>query len=313
MLSGSVTSKQSLTVWLLTDEKPGHRNQLLGLGERLQAVAGAQVELRSLQQMPISISDWLLKRAPDTGEQTCPDWVVGAGHRTHRSVLFSRRLFNAKSIVLMKPTLPLGWFDACIIPHHDNPPQRESVLATHGVLNTMTPRPHGRKADQGVILIGGESAHFTWHSERVVQQVTDICMAQPSLRWTLSTSRRTPDDFFPLLQQRNLLNLTLMAADQTPPGWVREQLESAVQVWVTRDSVSMVFESITAAAPTGLLALPAAKSSRVVNSMKDVIKQGWAMDFEHWNTRLPLPDNKQTLWESDRAARWLLQRFGVSL
>ena len=32
---------QAPVVWLLTDNKPGHRNQLRGLAERLQARAGA--------------------------------------------------------------------------------------------------------------------------------------------------------------------------------------------------------------------------------------------------------------------------------
>lgn len=278
----------------------------------MQALAGAQVELRSVQQTPISVRDWIFKNPPSTIE-SAPDWVVGAGHRTHRHVLFSRRCFNAKTVVLMRPSLPLTWFDACVVPWHDNPPVRDSVLATHGVLNTMVPHPDGRSSDQGVILVGGQSAHYGWDSGSICNQVADICRTQPSLHWTLSTSRRTPEGFVQQLQQQKIGNLTLIPAQMTPPGWVREQLERAAQVWVTRDSVSMVFESITAAAPTGLLQLPDAKSSRVVKSMTDVVKQGWAIDFENWNLKQPLPSVRQTLWESDRAARWLLQRFGSDL
>ena len=33
-------------VWLLTDNKPGHRNQLKGLGNRLRVLAGASVRDR---------------------------------------------------------------------------------------------------------------------------------------------------------------------------------------------------------------------------------------------------------------------------
>ena len=276
----------------------------------MQALAGAQIEMRSVLESPISVRDWLFKKSLLNSEPT-PQWVVGAGHSTHRSVLISRRYFKAKAILLMRPSAPLSWFDACIIPQHDNPPVRDYVLATHGVINTMTPHLTGRIPHQGVILIGGRSAHFEWDSENICQQVAKICLAQPTLQWTLSTSRRTPEDFAQILQQKKIRNLTLIPAELTPQGWVREQLERAAQVWVSRDSVSMVFESITAGAPTGLLQLPAAKLSRVVNSMTEVVKQGWAMDIENWNLRLPLPSSPQKLWESDRAARWLLQRFGV--
>jgi mitochondrial fission protein ELM1 len=207
--------------------------------------------------------------------------------------------------------LPLRWFDACIVPRHDNPPSdNPRVLATTGVLNTLQPQPHDRDSARGLMLIGGVNAHFNWDSTAVCQQVVQICQAQPQLRWLLTNSRRTPEDFLPALQQANLPNLDIVPVEQTPSGWVKQQLESAGQVWVTRDSVSMVFESITAAAPTGLLNLQPLRQSRVVRSMDDVIAQGWAQDFAHWDVQRMLPPPQQTLWEADRAARWLVQRLG---
>lgn len=282
----------------------------MGLGERLEARAQARVKLLSVQDLPLSLFRWLRKHPPELTIPP-PDWVIGAGHRTHLSVLYCRRLYSAKTVILMKPSLPLGWFDACIMPFHDRPPQQASVLATEGVLNTMTPQLQHRSTDQGVILIGGYSQHYGWDSETLCKQVAAICSAQENRHWLLSTSRRTPDDFLKQMQSSNLPNLTLIPAEQTPQGWVREQLESAAQVWVTRDSVSMVFESLTAAAPTGLLPLPDARKSRVVKSMNNVLEQGRAKDFDHWDLARPLPPMTDTLWEADRAARWLLQRFGV--
>ncbi len=39
----SHTGSPAPVVWLLTDNKPGHHNQLKGLGNRLRVLAGASV------------------------------------------------------------------------------------------------------------------------------------------------------------------------------------------------------------------------------------------------------------------------------
>ena len=36
-----------------------------------------------------------------------PDIVLGAGHRTHLSLLAARRVHRGKAVVLMRPSLPL--------------------------------------------------------------------------------------------------------------------------------------------------------------------------------------------------------------
>ena len=298
-----------LTVWLITDAKPGHRNQLAGLAERLHVLADAHCHWIEIGQQRFRWRDLLFKRSPCPALPT-PDWVIGAGHGTHRAVLSCRRIFSATTIILMKPSLPAAWFDACIVPRHDHPARAANVLETTGVLNTLCPAQGPRDARRGLILVGGESKHFRWDTAAIIEQVARVCQAQTSLRWTLTNSRRTPEDFVPRLQDRALDNLELIPWQQTADGWVKQQLESAAQVWVSRDSVSMVFESITAAAPTGLLQMDAARASRVAGSMQDVIAQGWAQDYAQWTLQAPLPAPTKILWEADRAARWLLQRCG---
>ena len=68
-----------------------------------------------------------------------PDLLLGAGHHTHLSLLAARRIRGGKVVVLMRPSLPPGLFDLCLIPEHDAPPARPNVLATRGALNRIQP------------------------------------------------------------------------------------------------------------------------------------------------------------------------------
>lgn len=295
-------------LWVVTDEKPGHRSQQEGLVERLQALAPFEVHWLAVDQLSVSLADVLLRRRvrPDL---PVPDWILGAGAGTHSLILKLKHIFRAKSILLMKGAFPAALFDANITPLHDNPPSRDNVLPTTGVMNPVLPRYEGRDAATGTFLIGGLNDHFAWDDAAVIGQVENICRAQPGVQWTLTDSRRTPDSFLPSLQAKNLPNLTLISWKDTPRGWIKQQLDQTGQLWVTRDSVSMVYECITSGAPTGLLELQPLRSSRVVKDMKHVLEQGWVQDFAHWDLQQPLPVSKTRLWEADRAARWLLQLF----
>ena len=49
-----------------------------------------------------------------------PDIAIGAGHKTHLYLLAIKRCFGAKIVVILKPSLPLKFFDLCVIPKHDD-------------------------------------------------------------------------------------------------------------------------------------------------------------------------------------------------
>lgn len=302
-------SARPTVLWVLTDEKPGHRSQQEGLVERLQALAPFEVHWIAVAQLSVSLGD-LLRRRPLLPHLPRPDWVLGAGSGTHRWLLGLKWIFGARTILLMKGNFPPALFDANITPAHDNPPRRDNLLITTGVLNPVRPRYEGRDGGTGTFLIGGISEHYAWDDAALMAQVERICQARPAVRWTLTDSRRTPAAFLPALQARSLANLTLISHRDTPRGFIGQQLEETGQLWVTRDSVSMVYEGITAGVPTGLLDLKPLRESRVVMGMNRLLAQGWVQDVGRQDLSQPLPPAPARLWEADRAARWLLARLG---
>lgn len=293
-------------LWVVTDEKPGHRSQQEGLVERLQALAPFEIHWLPVDTIQISLLDAVLRRRV-MPNLPAPDWILGAGAGTHSLILMLKRIFRAKTILLMKGAFPAALFDANITPLHDNPPKRKNVLPTTGVMNPVIPRYEGRDKNTGTFLIGGINEHYGWDDGAVIDQVEKICRAQSGVHWTLTDSRRSPAAFLPALKARNLPNLTLISHKDTARGFIKQQLDTTGQLWVTRDSVSMVYECITSGAPTGLLDLKPLRQSRVVKNMDELLKEGWIRDFAHWDLHQPLPPSPTRLWEADRAAKWLLQ------
>src|SRR5690554_185963 len=124
---------QAPVIWLITDNKPGHRNQLRGLAGRLRALTGAKLYWLNAADYPVPLWRALLGLAPTVDKALPqPDLIVAAGSGTHRLILALRRYRKARTLVLMKPAFPLNWVDGAIIPAHDDVKPSKTVLNTEG-------------------------------------------------------------------------------------------------------------------------------------------------------------------------------------
>ena len=305
-------SDRRLVVWQILDDKPGHRNQTLGLTEALQS----QVQLTAI---PVEIGDrlrgfrsWLPGRCQSLAEYPAPDLLIAAGHATHLPLLRLKQRFGGTAIVLMKPSLPTRIFDLCFIPNtHEYPHLPRNVVLTEGALNRVRPSTD-LDSQRGLILIGGPSAHYDWSDAAVLTAVAEILRRCPDKEWTIATSRRTPVEFG---QEFRRLQLPghLVEAETTSADWLPAQLSVSGTVWVTADSVSMLYEALTAGAATGLLELPGQKSTRVARSAQSLAASGRITPFSDWSSGAALVPPAQPLCESDRCASIVLERINSVL
>ena len=297
------------TLWLITDNKPGHRSQLQGLAQALAARTAVETHWIDAPAGRTAFMHWLSGRFPPGAALPDPDFILVAGHRTHLAGLAARRARGGRLIALMRPSLPLGWFDLCVIPQHDHPPARAKVIATRGVLNTARPSPV-READKGLFLIGGPSKHYGWDSAGLLAQIDAILAATPGMRWTLTTSRRTPADTESALLPLQARGVDVRPVRDTPPGWAMEQVARSTQAWVTEDSVSMVYESLTAGAATGLLAVPRLGETRIAAGVAALQRGGFVTTFADWQRDGILRAPPTRLAEADQVAEAVLARWG---
>lgn len=298
-------SKSAPVVWLLTDHKPGHVNQLRGLAQRLSELSGALCVWLDVRELNLSL--WQVWRGAAVGSQLpTPELVVAAGSSTQRALLATKRHYGCPAVLLMRPNFPLSWLDACIIPAHDSPTDAGNVLVTEGVLNAIVPRDK-TACKQALLLIGGPSKHFEWNASAIVDQVRTLCRESTDWHWILSDSRRTPEPMLPALAELKLNNLSLVSHLDTEPAWLAQTLADCARVWVSPDSVSMVYEALTSGASTGLLQLHSHGGGRVVGGLERLLNMNAVVSFDH-RAELDRLDHKP-IWEADRAARWIIERF----
>lgn len=303
-------SQPAPVVWLLTDNKPGHRNQLKGLGNRLRVLAGVSLHWVDAKSLKIPLWRTLLGRAPKIDSHLPrPNLIIGAGTGTHRLLLALRRLKNTKTLVIMKPVFPLNLVDGAIIPAHDGVRSGDRVLVTEGVINTITPLARITDKPEALILVGGPSPHYLWDSDSLLGQINYLIGHYPQWRWTISGSRRTPKDLLARLEALASQKITVVDPATTHPDWLSLRLAASKAVWVSPDSVSMVCESATSGVPTGLFQLPEHSDSRVARGISNLIREGrvgcWS---DHVAVMAGKTGHNQPLWEADRVARWILDQ-----
>ncbi|HEY8932660.1 MAG TPA: mitochondrial fission ELM1 family protein [Rariglobus sp.] len=296
---------------ILTDGKPGHENQSIGLAEALRRRTGAQIELVWLDVQKPFWARMRQARALAAGKPR-PQLVIAAGHNTHLPLLAASWRFGARSVVIMKPSLPAGCFDLCLLPSHDVKPGKTAgrrVIVTQGALNRIS-EDTPVKSDHGLLLVGGPSKHHDWDEAPLLKAIAEIVRGTRGLGWTLTDSRRTPPGFLDKLAALELPSLTLVSNTETPRGWLPQQLLGARQAWVTEDSISMIYEAITAGAHTGLLPLPAkAPQGRIARSVDHVVEAGYATRFSRWRETGVLATPPGALHEAARCADEIIARF----
>lgn len=295
-------------IWLLTDGKPGHRNQLKGLANRLRVLTGASTHWLETGTVPVPLWRALLGRPPALDPNLPrPSLIIAAGSGSHRLLLSLRRTRNCCTVVLMKPAFPLTLVDAAILPEHDRVAPRRRVLTTLGPLNAITPMARITEKPEALILVGGPSRHYHWDDSVVFKQVLQLIANHPEWRWTISSSRRTPAALNQRLAALESPKVTVVSPEATHEAWLSHQLAASRAVWVTPDSASMVYEAITSGVPTGLFELAAQPRSRIAAGVAHLEAQGLVGQWQD-QARMMHATTTHTprLWEADRAARWLI-------
>lgn len=301
---------RSLVVWRLKDGKPGHENQTLGLANALGRLHAVKVHDITVPPRWRSWLALLTGRCPDSADLPAPDLLLGAGHRTHAALLACRRACGGRAVVLMRPSLPLKWFDLCLVPAHDDVAPSNRVVTTQGVLNAVTAAA-ADPARPGLILVGGPSAHHGWDQKGLVSRLRAI-IDRDARSWLLVTSRRTPDNTERALAGLTNPSVTLVAWRDAEPGWLTSQLPGTPVAWVTADSVSMLYEALTAGAACGVLPVPETRSSRVSEGLRGLLSGGIVTGFEDWQHGRLLQLPPQPFDEATRCARLILDTWFAS-
>ena len=308
-----------MVIYIVSDGKKGHLTQTWGLAQALIARAEQQhpAAEHSIHEVRVDHMG-LFSKLRYTGKELAhlpqPQLILCAGHGTHIPALRLAHRKHCPCMVCMKPSLPLSFFSLCITPQHDFPADAtvsDRIFLTNGALNSIAPRPEVEKKET-LLLVGGPSKEFGWDEDHILTQLSTITRYNTG-QMVLTTSRRTPPDFVQALTAA-CPSIRVEPVQSTGPTWVADHLAAATEVWVTQDSVSMVYEALSSGAPVGIIEMPAhpkragKEPSRVARGLARLVDEGYVNTFTQWAKSHALTAGPP-LREADRAAEYILTRF----
>ncbi len=291
---------EPLVIWRYVDGTPGHEKQTAGLIQGLEAHAECVV-------VDVDVRNQPLARIGQARRAECanPDLVIGAGHSTHASLLAARFSLKAKAVVLMKPSLPTFLFDLVLVPEHDRVLLGGNVERTAGALCPFIDAD--KEPDASLLMLGGPSRHVRWQDEDVIARARGVVQANPDRVWTVGDSRRTPDGVL------SAVCAGLGAAPEhwrdTESSWLVERLGASPQVWVTADSVSMLYEALAANAQVGVIDVPfASGANKIERSLAGLVARG-AVTLASVSEQLPETPPGIPIRENLRCGEAIVRRW----
>ncbi len=296
-------NQKAICTWTISDGKEGHVNQSKALVRGLSKYLNITSKEFILEES--FFKSWIeILRIKYYGHKPHPEIVIGAGRRTHLMLLFCKLVFRSKIICIMRPSIPKLWLDLLIVPKHDDVKRAKNVIETEGPL-TLVEQAQPKHKDSGLILLGGDSSHYFWDNESLLSQIEEITKrSDDNIRWTLTTSRRTPETIKNLLSEIEQPNFHYQDVERVKANWLTNELESSQYVWVTPDSISMTYESLSAGCRVGIFNLSKKRESRVTKNQQRLVEEGKIRTLKN-KTWQPI----QFLNERDRVGKLIATRW----
>ena len=310
---------QPLQVTLFSDGRPGHEKQSLGIIKALQAyvdvdVDKVEVSAGTIIDDLVSHLSYLLRidktSSKDSSQEA--DLFVGTGSRTHLPMLSAGRKGSAKIVTCMTPASYLrAKFDLCCIPHHDRVKPADNIFFTVGPPN-MAQSSTAHDPNRCLILVGGrdENSHI-WDEQKLISDLEALIGKAEQVSWLISSSPRTPESTELLISQQldALPRISFVPFSETGPGWVEKMYGTHGSVWITADSVSMVYEALSAGCEVGILPVVwRKKNNKFQRSLDYLLDESRIVTLSQylkgggWHPHKPLN-------EADRCAREILRRW----
>jgi mitochondrial fission protein ELM1 len=313
------SEKNALCVIALLDGRPGHDKQTMGIIQALQQrISVHTIPVKVTGVSPISslaltcrlflpfagISDPKIDQA---------DLMIGSGSRTHLPMLLYKKKYAIPAITCMMPPSHLRKrFDVCFVPEHDRRSDGANIMLTAGAPNcSVNKRKH--QVDCGLILLGGvdTKSHY-WDSQQLVRMIEKICITEKQKSWTITSSPRTPQETVTMVERLmgTYANIQFFDYRKTPGGWIEEQYDKNSVVWVSADSVSMIYEALTAGCSVGILPVEWRRAkSKFKRNVDLLLEKKLVQSFSAWEEGEATFPPSIELNEAQRCADWILQKW----
>lgn len=314
----NIRDKNELHVVVVVDGRPGHEKQSLGIVQALAkrmtvSITSVDVSKRGfLSQLQSYIKLLVGWKMSDTaGLPVKADLVIGTGTRTHTTVLLLKKFFRIPAVTCMTPGVHLrNYFDICFVPEHDGVALRQNYFSTYGAPNTNTDKGM-HSAKKGLILVGGEDdKSHVWESGKIIENISQVVAKEKDIDWVISSSPRTPRSTVCDIKDKieQFSNCTFFDFKDTPKGWVEDQYDMCQTVWVTTDSISMLYEALSSGCFVNVFPMTWKTDTSKFKTNEDLlITKRLVIPFSSWEKGVTESIKPAQLNEAQRCADYILE------
>ena len=295
------------------DGRPGHEKQTYGIIASLKSEF--EIELVSVPVERTSVFSQMIQffRLIFPVGNHCTsaireaDLLIGTGSSTHLPMLLCKKHLHIPAVTCMSPTVLIRkHFDLCFVPEHDGIRETGNIRLTLGAPN-LGKNHHEQKPDKGLIAIGGKDEHsHTWNNGSILQMVESIIAKEADISWTITSSPRTPDETAAGIANlvQHYENASFYDFSKTAKGWIEEQYHQSSYVWVTSDSISMIFEALSAGCHVGILPMRWRKvTGKFCRNETVLIEKKLVVTYEEWLNGIISWPETQSIDESKKCAQ----------
>jgi len=210
-------------------------------------------------------------------EENYYDLIIGAGNKAYPLLLDTKKhqKNTTKAVAVLTPSFKKNKFDIICAPYHDEHKLKDinNVIYFKGSLASVSlNEPDEKKI---LIAIGGKNKHYHFDQKHIISQIKYFISLHPDKDCYIYNSRRTPtkmnDEILSLKNNKN--NIYFIDYKNQQSSSFEHILHKASSKLITRDSINMVFESLSCRGKTYLIDMRVKnKKSKVLNVINDLIK-----------------------------------------
>ena len=221
-------------------------------------------------------------------EENYYDLIIGAGNKTYPLLLDTKKYQKniTKTIAVLTPSFKKDKFDIICAPYHDEHKLKDinNVIYFKGSLASVSLSEPEEKTI--LIAIGGKNKHYHFDQKHIISQIKYFISLHPDKDCYIYNSRRTPtkmnDEILSLKNNKN--NIYFIDYKNQQSSSFEHILHKASSKLITRDSMNMVFESLSCRGKTYLIDMRVKnKKSKVLNVINNLIKHNEVGSIEFDN------------------------------
>ena len=271
-----------MNILWVKDGKLGHEKQVEALLEEIGSTQDINItEIKAssvLNQILELITFGLLSKGIDGVENIGFDLIIGAGSNTHLEMInLKKRFKKAKAISILCPNIFFRKkFDYICVPNHDLHKRigKQKSIFFEGSLSKIYDGP--TEDSLGMFSIGGINKHYEFDEDYILEQICFLASIHPYKIWHIFNSRRTPSSMNKKI--KNLLesykNISFEDVhNNNIKNKYQDILHSASIRVITKDSVNMVYESLSSSGQSFLFDMDAKNSNKIVKNINALINE----------------------------------------